>query len=307
MAENTQTRHVTSALGDLRLANVAAIGKNRSDDLVGTAGSSAWLLDGASAHNDPEACLQHDVSWFVCQLSQALATELCESVDRDLRDVLATSIRRVNSLHAQMCSQTAKGHRASATVVIVRRHHDVLQHLVLGDSALLVQTAGGEVHHHSDTRLSAIAPHVRGAIRQALSDGRGYEDPGYRDRVNALLDAERAMRNRDDGYWIAADNPHAALHSLTGQYNLADPSAAPLRIALVSDGIKRAVTHLGLYSRWHELIENLMEPGILATISRIRHAELDDPNASRHPRSKASDDAAAITCDLGSVSRRPLA
>lgn len=298
MAETTQTRHVTSPLGHLHLANVAAIGKSRSEDLVDTAGSAAWLLDGASARGDPEACPQHDASWFVCQLSQALATELCEPAGRDLRDVLATGIERIGSLHAQLCPRIPTGHGPSATVVIVRRHARELDYLVLGDSTLLVQTAGGEVEHHSDTRLSAIAPHVRDAMRQALSAGHGYDDPGYSERIDALLAAERAMRNRDDGYWIAADCPRAALHALTGEYDLADPSAAPVRIALVSDGITRAVTHLQLYDSWHELIENLVRLGIPATISRIRDAELDDPDASRHPRTKASDDAAAITCDL---------
>jgi hypothetical protein len=298
MAETTQTRHVMSPLGHLHLANVAAIGKRRSEDLVDTAGSAAWLLDGAGARGDPKACPQHDASWFVRQLSQALATELCEPAGRDLRDVLATGIGRVGSLHAQLCPRIPTGHGPSATVVIVRRHAHGLDYLVLGDSTLLVQTACGEVERHSDTRLSAIAPHVRDAIRQALSEGCGYDDPSYRDRIDALLAAERAMRNRDDGYWIAADDPRAALHALTGEYNLVDPSAAPVRIALVSDGITRAVTHLQLYDSWHELIENLVQPGIPATISRIRDAELHDPHASRHPRTKVSDDAAAITCDL---------
>jgi hypothetical protein len=277
---------------------VAAIGKSRSEDLVDTAGSAAWLLDGAGARGDPKACPQHDASWFVRQLSQALATEFCEPAGRDLRDVLATSIERVSSLHARLCARITTGHGPSATVVIVRRHHHGLDYLVLGDSTLLVQTAGGEVEHHSDTRLSAIASHVRDAMHQALSEGRGYDDPGYSDRIDALLAAERAVRNRDGGYWIAADDPCAALHALTGDYNLADPSAVPLRIALVTDGITRAVTHLQLYDSWHELIENLIQPGIPATISRIREAELDDPDASRHPRTKSSDDAAAITCEL---------
>jgi hypothetical protein len=66
----------------------------------------------------------------------------------------------------------------------------------------------------------------------------------YSDRIDALLALERAMRNREGGYWIAADDPRAALHALTGEYDLADPSAAPVRIALVSDGVTRAVTRL---------------------------------------------------------------
>ena len=66
----------------------------------------------------------------------------------------------------------------------------------------------------------------------------------------------------------------------------------------LSDGIERAITHLHLYSDWHELLDSLFDPGIPATIARIRGAELADPNASRHPRTTPSDDAAAITCLL---------
>jgi hypothetical protein len=111
-----QMRHVTSPLGHLHLANVAAIGKSRSEDLVDTVGSVAWLLDGAGARGDPNACRQHDASWFVCQLSQALAREFRESAGRDLRDVLAISIERVGSQHARLCPQIATGHGPSATV-----------------------------------------------------------------------------------------------------------------------------------------------------------------------------------------------
>jgi hypothetical protein len=112
------------------------------------------------------------------------------------------------------------------------------------------------------------------------------------------------MRNRDGGYWIASDDPPAAVHSLTGHYSLAHPAGAR-RLALISDGIERAITHPHLYSGWHALLNSLFDPGIPATITRIRHAELADPNASRHPRTTPSDDAAAITCLLaGSAGTR---
>lgn len=86
----------------------------------------------------------------------------------------------------------------------------------------VVQQFVREVHNHSDKRLSAIAPDVRDSIRQALHDGCGYNHPAHRDRLRALHAAERAMLNRDSGYWIASDDPRAATHSLTDQYNLAN-------------------------------------------------------------------------------------
>jgi Protein phosphatase 2C len=295
---DTETHRVTSALGQLELCNLAASGKAHSEDLVEAVGSAAWLFDGASAHDDADACTDHDASWFVCQLSQALAAQLSRPPDRDLRDVLAAAIRHVSSLHTQLCPQVPAGHGPSATAVIVRRREQALEYLVLGDSTLLVQTADGDVNHHSDKRLNAIAPDVRDSIRQALHDGCGYNHTAHRDRLQALHAAEQAIRNHDDGYWIAGDDPRAANHSLTGHYNLADTATGAHRIALLSDGIERAITHLHLYNDPHELLNSLFDPGTLATITRIRHAELADPHGSQHPRSAPSDDAAAITCVL---------
>jgi hypothetical protein len=289
---------MTSALGQLELCNVAAPGKAQSEDLAQAVDAAAWLFDGASAHDDADACTDHDASWFVCQLSQALTSELHRLPDRDLRNVLAAAIGEVSSVHTRLCPQVPAGHGPSATAVIVRRRKQALEYLVLGDSTLLVQTADGEVYHHSDKRLSTIAPDVRDSIRQALHDGCGYNHPAHRDRLRALHAAERAMRNRDGGYWIAGDDPHAANHSLTGHYNLVNTAAGAHRIALLSDGIERAITHLHLYSDSHELLDSLFDPGTLATITRIRNAERADPTGSQHPRTTPSDDAAAITCGL---------
>ena len=79
------------------------------------------------------------------------------------------------------------------------------------------------------------------------------------------------------------------------------PAYSRTRLALLSDGIERAVTHLHLYNDWRELLDSLFDPGIPATITRIRHAERADPNATRHPRTAPSDDAAAITCVLSPI------
>lgn len=290
------TRRVSSVLGRMELGNVAATGKAQSDDLVDTAGSAAWLFDGASAHDDPAACDAHDASWFVQQLSQSLGSELSKSAERELRHTFATAIARVSARHAQLCPHVRSGHGPLAAAVIVRRRHGALEYLILGDSALLVQSGDGQVNHHSDKRLSTVAADLRGAIQQGLQGGRGYDDAVHDARTRALRTTERATRNRDGGYWIAGDDPGAALHSLTGRYSLSDTAAGVSRFALISDGLERAVTHLNCYAGWSELIENLFDPGILATITRIRGAELADPDGLRHPRSKPSDDAAAITC-----------
>lgn len=287
-----------SPLGRVELCNVAATDNAQSEDLVKTAGSAAWLLDGAGAHDDPQACKRHDASWFVQQLSHALAAELGEAPARHLHATLAGAIARVDSLHERLCPHVLQGHGPAATAVIVRRRSQTLDYLVLGDSALLVQTGDGQVHHHSDKRLSTVDPRLRESIHLALRSGCGYDSTGHHERIRRLRATERSMRNRQGGFWIAADDPRAALHSLAGSYTLTGRTDGASRIALISDGLARAVTHLQCYSGWRELLEDLFGSGIAACVTRVRDAERADPDGSRHPRSKPADDAAAITCAL---------
>lgn len=292
-----QIRQLDSELGHVELCNIPAPGKPRSEDLVQTAGSAAWLFDGTSAHDDPHACDQHDGVWFVEQLSQALADELTRAPPHPLvADALAAAITRVASSHSQLCPDTRRGHGPSATAVVVRRRAEELEYLVLGDSALLVQTHDGQVHHHSDKRLSTVEPRLRKSIHLALHAGRGYDDAAHRERVRRLRASERVMRNREHGFWIAADDSGAPLRSLTGSYSLGDTSAGAARIALISDGLERAITHLRCYRDWRQLLETLFRLGAPGCITRLRQAEQADPRGSRHPRTRPSDDAAAITC-----------
>jgi hypothetical protein len=294
-----QTDQFDSALGHVELCNVPAPGKPHSEDLVQSAGSAAWLFDGTSAHDDPQACEQHHAAWFVEQLSRALADELTRAPSHPLGDALAAAISRVASSHAQLCPDARRGHGPSATAVIVRRSADALEYLVLGDSALLVQTRDGLVHHHSDKRLSAVEPRLRESIHLALRAGRGYDAPAHYETVRRLRATERLMRNREHGFWIAGHDPAAALHSLVGCYSLdEEPTTGATRIALISDGLGRGVTHLQCYRDWGDLLESLFCLGAPACIMRVRQAEQADPHGARHPRTRAADDAAAITCVL---------
>jgi hypothetical protein len=117
----------SSATCAFELCNVAASGRAHSEDLVQTANSAAWLFDGASAHHDTDACTDHDASWFVRQLSEALASQLNRPADRDLTEILAASIGQVSTLHTQLCPHVPAGHGPSATAVIVRRRQQALE------------------------------------------------------------------------------------------------------------------------------------------------------------------------------------
>jgi protein phosphatase 2C-like protein len=290
-------RRLRTALGDLELYSEPAPGEGSNEDVIDADGAAAWLLDGASAHDDPQACKEHNAPWFTSRLSGAIRDGLALDPHRDLSSVLADAITTVTQQHERLCPHVPPGHGPSATAVIVRRRDDQLDYLVLGDSTLLVETNDGTVHHHSDKRLAEVAPELRHEILVALRAGHGY-DRQHCARVANLRAYERGARNTPAGFWIASENPEAAFHALAGTYSVDQHPGAAGRLALISDGLERAVTHLKLYDDQQQLMTALIEHGAAACIDAIRDAETRDPTGHQLPRTKRADDASALILDL---------
>jgi hypothetical protein len=276
------------------LASAARPGKRRNEDLVGVLGPYAWLLDGTSPRG--RSCCDRDGAWYVQRLSGALAAALTGD-SRDLQDALEAALAILAKEHAAGCGSANQAAGPSATVLIVRQEDSQLDFLVLGDSALLLETGQG-VSHHSDKRLTSVAPELRRRIKQRLGAGHGYDQKAHRRLVEELVAAERAVRNTDDGYWIASFDPRAARHSLIGSRTIGAGPGEVRRAALLSDGLERAVTVLGLCTSWEELMQALIVRGPRALIQQVREAEAADPTGQLHPRTAASDDASAVLIEF---------
>jgi hypothetical protein len=276
------------------LASAARPNKRRNEDLVGVLGPYAWLLDGTSPRG--QRCCDRDGAWYVQRLSAALAAALT-SDSRDLQDALEAALAIVAQEHAAGCGDPSQAAGPSATVLIVRHQDTQLDFLLLGDSALLLETDQG-VSHHSDKRLANVAPELRRRIKQRLGAGHGYESEAHRGLVEELVAAERAVRNTDDGYWIASFDPRAAHHSLTGSHTIGAEPGEVRRAALLSDGLERAVTIFDLYASWEELMQALIVSGPSALIQQVRDAEAADGTGQLHPRTAASDDASGVLIEL---------
>lgn len=186
-----------------------------NEDAAAHAGAVAVLADGAGVPARFRAGCVHTVAWYSHALVAALVRELADPA-AEMREALARAIAAVRDLHGGTCDLEAGS--PSATVVAVRARGDLLEHLVLCDSSLLLARRDGSSARLTDLRVDAVVAQER------------------------TPEAIEARRNAPGGFWVARHEPEAAREALVG----AEPLAAVQRVALVSDGVTRAVDLLGL-------------------------------------------------------------
>lgn len=133
----------------------------------------------------------------------------------------------------------------------------------------------------TDDRMARLAPQQREALasREPGSEGR-------RKAHRALVEEERRHRNTPGGFWVAAADPRAAGHALSG----VEDAGLVKRAALLTDGAARLVTTFH-FTDWPGCLDLLALEGPAQAIRQVREAELSDPDLIRWPRSKQHDDA----------------
>jgi hypothetical protein len=133
---------------------------------------------------------------------------------------------------------------------------DLLDYLVLADSALLLRLADDQIRVITDDR-EAVTGKVLRQEMDALPAGTAEHRVAHREYLRAM----RAYRNRDSGFWVADANSDAAAHALTGSVMLAE-----LRdLAPLSDGAGRLADRFGLLT--HRAIMDLLRDDCLANSS----------------------------------------
>lgn len=255
---------------ELRLACEAG-DAGRNEDLALATPDFAAVFDGVTALPGMATGCVHDPAWYVRRLAgQLLAGHTAEPA-RPLTDLLATAIAAVRRDHGPDCDPSGS---PQATVCLLRAGPVRTEYLVLGDSSLVLEQSG-RIDVVTDQRHVEFAP-----------------KPGpLRARVPALVEARRHA-NQPNGYWIAAAEPEAAYHALTG----AVPRDRLVRAALLTDGVSCAVDAYRLMD-WAELLDLARTRGPYHVISLVRDAERADPDGVRLPRYKRHDDAAIVYCD----------
>jgi hypothetical protein len=262
----------------IQLASEPGSAAHPNEDCAAADRGTVVVVDGVTART-ASGCV-HGVAWFAGHLARSTL----RFGSAPPADALRAGIRHVASLHADTCDLDHPATPAAA-VGIVQVDRDNLRYLVLGDVTVVVDTGGSELvvtDHRVDTTARA---------ERAAADGL---PTGSAEKAVALVRMKRsetAARNRRGGFWIAGTTTSAVDHALTG----AVPVAEVRRVAVLTDGAARAVDLFGLLD-WRGALTVLESHGPRGLIARVREIERSDPEATRWPRNKVSDDATAVFC-----------
>ncbi|NUT34049.1 MAG: hypothetical protein HOV79_13360 [Hamadaea sp.] len=269
-------------MSEVRSASVAAPGRLRNEDAAFHVGGLVGVLDGVTQAEGVESGCVHGAAWYVQRLSARLVEHYSAQPNRSLADLLTDSIAAVRGDHPD-CDLTRPATPA-ATVCLVCVGDERVDYLVLCDATLVIESEGGDILTVTDDRFQQVLARLHQrttalhTVDDALSVNRGYT-PGKWEYIN-----------REGGYWIAAADPSAAAHAITGTL-AREGEASPSRIALLSDGAACAVDSLGILT-WAGLFKVLSEDGPSELIRQVRDAERTRQSAG-HITGKPHDDATA--------------
>lgn len=246
------------------------------------AGGVLVVLDGVTPPEADDGC-RHGVPWFVARLGGALLELSGARRDLTLSECLAVAVTRTADTHRETCD-LSHPRTPQATVVAARWDEEQVEHLVLSDSALLVEAADGTVHPRLDRRLTELPPLVRTLRDRARRSG------AEEDRV-AYVRAVEGLRNAPDGtgFYTAAADPAVAGRAVAGTQPREDVRA----LLALTDGATRwtETFHLG---DWAGLCALVRKEGPRALVAHVRTAEAEAPPS----RGKRHDDATVLFAEL---------
>jgi hypothetical protein len=199
------------------------------DDFILATGQFVIVLDGATAPPATESGCIHGVPWLVRQLATEIFMRLAGSPSDDsLADALAVAIERLMKAQSGTCDLSSP-RSPSSTVAILREQDDTLDYIVLCDSPIVIETAANELVVVNDDRTRHL---------------KSYE-----------IEDVAAVRNTDDGFWVASTEPEAAYHALTGAVD----RTSAINAAVMTDGLSRLVERY--HYPWGDLIRLLTNRG----------------------------------------------
>ncbi|HEU4540972.1 MAG TPA: hypothetical protein VFR23_07570 [Jiangellaceae bacterium] len=264
-----------------------------NEDFVGAVPGAVVLLDGAGIPGTDSIC-RHGVAWYSHTLGVTLLGRLSCEPGTDLVAALADSIAQVSGQHRHTCD-IADPSSPQSTVAIIRFDADRVDFLVLADVFVVLDWSEAGPQVVTDSR----EVDVRGECSSVLR-GLPTGTPEYERTKLSVIDALRARRNQSGGYWIAKDDPQAAMQAVTGSVPVGQLDGA----GLLSNGASRIVDPYRL-AEWPAVLDLMRTNGPDEILRRVREAETEARATDAIPDIGLPDDATAAYSEPAERSAHP--
>ncbi|HIW61031.1 MAG TPA: hypothetical protein H9881_01105 [Candidatus Stackebrandtia excrementipullorum] len=256
-----------------------------NEDWLGSGPDMVVVLGGGgmgdALDDDTERHCVHGLSWYVKTLGTALLRTGAD-LAAPLPDVLATALAETASAHHGRCD-LKHPETPAATVVVVRQNQETVEYLILSNATLVVDDGSEEPIVLTDDRYARLNLEDYGDTE--------YGTPPFLDIARRRAARLTRMRNRPDGFPIAAADPQSAYRAVAGQLSRSQAR----RALLASDGATRLVSPFGQLT-WLGLLNLADSHGPEEIITRTRKLEESDPTAKQWRRDRVQDDATVAFC-----------
>lgn len=257
-----------------------------NEDGFGARGAFAWIIDGATGLGDepllPQA--QSDAAWLTAVLGEALEAG-AEEADDPM--TLLTGAARIAEarFNAERVRAPKERYEIPTAAVLLAHFEDGAVEIVdLGDCAIYLEAPDGP-HRYGGTEAGR-------ALEKANAQRHMAGGGGRTGAVVEMLRAVRSTANTPEGYPIFAPDAESVARARRSRH--AGHSGAAL---LLTDGFEAAIEDYGLHTS--QSLLDAARTDLAAPLEALRAVERADPDCTRFPRFKPSDDATALLVSHG--------
>lgn len=249
----------------------------------------AWVLDGATPIEPFSMGSYQTQAQWLAETCQQIVRDLVEThKSLSMNDILVQSAKTIQqtwqkSAHDRCLESSAAIPSLTLAIVTIAGEH--LSMGILGDCSVYILTTAGDVEIFTDTRVSVFE-------QKTLKVLQDYPEGELRTRkVKEQRKANREQMNKPDGYWVLT--PTSDWY--TQVRNFTYPATDIVSVLLCTDGFDRLFS---LYDAVDPLDVLRYKLSLDHCQELLRDIERNDPQCTRYPRTKQSDDSTALRFTL---------
>lgn len=267
-----------------------------NEDSYGCGKDCAWVLDGSTGLNGKRLVAGEngsDAQWYSNAFSRFLQENLPGSTD-PLPEIFSQGVKTVWAEFSRLAGGTVKREDVPCTVGCAARVQDgYLEYITVGDCCLLIRYKDGRVEELLDDTLCAFDQNT---LRMGMEIAKEENIPllSCRPKMLPELRRVRMTMNTPEGYISLADDHISVLSAKTGKIPLNEIRD----ICMVSDGFSEFYGMFGLTENLNAFMDLAASRDPEDLFQELLSAQKADPEGTRYPRMKLSDDATILYCTI---------